>query len=84
MLQIRRHTYYSLPYSQETIDRFKSSENMLKHARYNKETYGWFFVNKKKDDMVGYVGCEDDVIVALEVSSKYEGKGYASRLLGLA
>lgn len=84
MLQIRRHTYYSLPYSQDTIDRFKSSENMLKHARSNKDTFGWFFVNKKRDDLVGYVGCEDDTVIALEVTTHYEGKGYASRLLNLA
>lgn len=84
MIKFRRHTYYSEAYSQEMIDRFKSSENMLRHARCNKDTFGWFFINKKRDDLVGYVGCEGDMVVALEVMSKYEGHGYASRLLKLA
>ena len=57
---------------------------MLKHARYNKDTFGWFFVNKKRDDLVGYIGWEGDTVIALEVSNQYEGRGYASRLLKLA
>lgn len=84
MIKIRRHTYYVLPYSQENIDRFKTDDNMLKHARYNKDTFGWFFVNKKRNELVGYIGCEDDIVIALEVNSDYEGHGYASRLLRLA
>ena len=83
-MKLRKHTYYSLPYSQENIDRFKSSENMLKHARYNDDTFGWFFVNKKRDELVGYIGCENDTVIALEVMPDYEGRGYASRLLRLA
>lgn len=55
-MKLRKHMYYSLPYSQENIDRFKSSENMLKYARYNDDTFGWFFVNKKRDELVRYVG----------------------------
>ena len=83
-MKFRKHTYYTLPYSQENIDKFKSSENMLKHARCNDDTFGWFFVNKKRDELVGYVGCENDIVIALEVMPDYEGRGYASRLLRLA
>lgn len=57
---------------------------MLKHARCNDDTFGYFFINKKSKDMVGYVGCEGDSVVALEVSPDYEGRGYASKLLRLA
>lgn len=57
---------------------------MLKHARCNKDTFGWFFVNKKRDNLVGYVGCEGDTVIALEVTPQYEGHGYASILLDLA
>ena len=42
---------------------------------------GCFFINRKTGDMVGYVGCEDDTIVALEVSDDYQGRGYSSRLI---
>ena len=57
---------------------------MLKHARYNKNTFGWFFVNKKDDNLIGYIGCERDTVIALEVMSDYEGHGYAKRLLNLS
>lgn len=57
---------------------------MLKHARCDDDTFGWFFINKKREELVGYVGCEDDMVIALEVSPDYEGRGYASRLLRLA
>jgi hypothetical protein len=46
---------------------------MLKHARYNKNIFGWFFVNKKDDNLIGYIGCEKDTVIALEVMSDYEG-----------
>mgnify|MGYP002523807619 CR=1 FL=1 len=84
MLRLKRHTYFSIPYNQENIDAYKSSDNMLKHARYNKDTFGWLFINKKTEDLVGYVGCEGDTVIALEVSKQFEGRGYASRLLSLA
>ena len=84
MVKLRLHTYYTLPYTQENINKFKSSDNMLKHARYNKNTFGWFFVNKKDDKLIGYIGCEKDTVIALEVMSDYEGHGYAKRLLNLS
>lgn len=83
MVKLRLHIYYTLPYTQENIDKFKSSDNMLKHARCNKNTFGWFFVNKKDNNLIGYIGCEKDTVIALEVMSDYEGQGYASRLLKL-
>ena len=84
MTKLKRHSYYLLPYNEKNISKFKSSDNMLKHARCNDDTSGWFFVNRKSGDMVGYVGWENDIVVALEVSKEYEGRGYASRLLKLA
>ena len=83
MLKIHPHTYYVLPYNQENIDEYKDKDNMLKHARYNKETWGRFYINKKRDELVGYVGCEGDTVIALEVMPDYSGRGYASRLLRL-
>ena len=57
---------------------------MLRHARCNSNTFGWFFINRERQNLVGYVGCENDTVIALEVTRKYEGRGYASRLLALA
>lgn len=57
---------------------------MLKHARCNKDTFGQFFINKNSNNLVGYIGCEDDTVVALEVMPEFEGRGYATRLLRYA
>lgn len=83
-MKIKLHTYKAYPYSQELIDRFKSPDNMLKHARCGKDTRGMFFVNRRDRDLVGYIAFEGDTVIALEVAGKYEGKGYAKRLLKIA
>lgn len=83
-MKVKKRTYIIRPYTQKNIDRFKSPDNMLRHARCNDDTFGYFFINKKRKDLVGYVGCEGGIVVALEVSPDYEGYGYASRLLRLA
>lgn len=57
---------------------------MLKHARSNKDTFGQFLINKNSNNLVGYIGCEGDTVVALEVMPEFEGRGYATRLLRFA
>lgn len=84
MVKLKLHTYYIIPYNRENITKYKSSDNILKHARYNKNTFGWFFIDREFDDLIGYIGCEGDTVIALEVTSDYKGRGYASRLLNLA
>ena len=84
MIKFRRYKHKVIPYNQENIDKFKDPDNMLKHAKCNDDTFGWMFVDRKSDELIGYVGCEGDMVVALEVVSDYKGKGYASRLLKLA
>lgn len=79
--RIRKYTYRILPYTQENIERYKSKDNMLRHARCDDSSFGQFYVNKKSGRMVGYVGCEGDTIVALEVSDGFQGRGYSSRLI---
>lgn len=80
-MKIRRFTYYIKPYSEDLIEKYKSSDNMLLHAKWTPEMKGCFFINKKKGDLVGYVGCEGDMIVALEVADGYQGRGYSKRLI---
>lgn len=84
MLKIIKFPYKIEPYDQEHIDEFKSKDNMLSHARCNKDTIGYFYVSKKTGNLMGYVGIERDTIVALEVPEKFQGRGYATRLLSFA
>lgn len=83
-MKVKRRKYDVKRYCQELIDRYKSKDNMLKHARYDDETFGYFFIDRKYDDWIGYIAFENDIIIALEVNKKYQGKGYAGRLLKLA
>ncbi len=73
--------YIELSWTEENIKKFKSPDNLLKHARYNKSTDGIILVNPKDNKLVGYVGWEGDKIIALEVSPDYWGQGIATYLI---
>ena len=68
--------------TKENIEKYKSQENMLKHARNTPgKTAGKLLINPAKDELVGYIACEEDTIIALEVSPGYRGKGIATDLI---
>lgn len=73
--------FLELPWTEENIKKFKSPDNLLKHARCNKSTDGIILVNFKDNKLVGYVGWEGDKIIALEVSSDYQRQGIATYLI---
>lgn len=82
MIIKRKLKYKELPYSQELINRYRSKENMLRHARYTPEkTKGMFLVDPKNDNLVGYIGWENNIIIALEVSKDYRKQGIGTYLL---
>lgn len=81
---LKRFPYEIRKYAQKLIDRFKAPDNMLRHARCGDGTDGAFYVDRKTGEMVGYVAWEGDTVIALEVSEKYRGRGYAERLLNCA
>lgn len=73
------------PISKELIDKYKSSENMLRHARYIPgRSNGWFMIDNKTSEPIGYIIWEDDFIVAFEIFKNYRRKGYGKELLDLA
>lgn len=73
------------PISKELIDKYKSSENMLRHARYIPgRSNGWFMIDNKTSEPIGYIIWEDDFIVAFEIFKNYRRKGYGKELLNLA
>lgn len=82
MIILRKQKYEELPWTQENIDKYKSSDNILKHARFIPgKTTGKFLVSPVNDELVGYIACKDDTIIALEVSPKYRGKGIVTDLI---
>lgn len=83
MIIKRKLKYKELPYSQELINRYKSRENMLSHARYIPgKTDGVFLVDQRNNNqLVGYIGWEGDTIIALEVSEDYRKQGVGTYLL---
>lgn len=85
MIIKRKLKYKEFPYSQELINKYKSKENMLIHARYTPgKTKGIFLVDPKNDNLVGYIGWEGDTVIALEVSKDYRRQGVGTYLLGKA
>lgn len=73
--------YTYIPYNSFNIARFKSSNNMLKHARYIPgKTDGMMLVSNNKK-LVGYIAWEGDMIIALETISEYRNKGIGKLLL---
>jgi ribosomal protein S18 acetylase RimI-like enzyme len=72
-----------LPFNEENINKFKSRDNMLKHARYIPEKTDGIML-AKGNTLVGYIAWEDDFIIALETSKNFRNQGIASRLLSKA
>ena len=75
--------YRTIDYNQENINKYKSDNNLLRHARYiPHRTKGVMFVYG--DNLLGYTAWEGNWIIALETIDKYKRKGYGSILLQTA
>ena len=80
MIILKNSKLKEIPYNQENIDKYKSKDNLLRHARYIKGlTNGIFIV--EEDKLVGYIAWEKDTIIALEVISNYRNNGIATKLI---
>lgn len=69
----------AIPYNEENVKKFKSQENLLRHARTGKGISGVMYVQGQ--NLIGYIGWEGKMIIALEVTERYRGKGYGEKLL---
>jgi len=69
-----------LPWTKENVDRYKSGDNLLRHAKTGPDIQGKILVGTQ-GDLIGYIAWSPDYIVALEVSPEYRGQGIATRLL---
>lgn len=81
MIILRNNTISEVPYNQENITKYKSPNNMLRHARYVKDKTTGIILVDEKDTLLGYIAWEDDFIVALEVIREYRRNGIATDLL---
>lgn len=81
MIIILRKQYKEILYNKENIEKYKSKDNLLKHARFDKNTKGIMLVDKNTNDLIGYIAWEDNYIIALEVLSDYRGSGFGNILL---
>lgn len=70
-----------IPWNDENIRKYKSPDNMLKHARCGKNDQGIMLIDPGTEDMIAYIAWCDDTVIALEVNKKYRHRGIASALL---
>ena len=84
MITVVVKPYVFKPYSQELIDKFKSKDNMLLHARFDGQQTGYFLISRKSGKLMGYIAWQDDMIIAVEVPEKYQGRGLCKTMLRLA
>lgn len=68
-----------IPYNKENVIKYKSRDNLLRHARTDKDCTGIMLVSNNK--LVGYIGWQGKMIIALEVTESYRGLGYGEYLL---
>lgn len=74
--------YEELPYNQENIRKYKSINNLLRHARYlPSKSSGVFLVTPGGEELIGYIGWEGDCIIALEVAKDFRGLGFGDILV---
>lgn len=67
------------------IKKYKSQNNLLKHARYIPgKTKGVVIIDDNLDKLVGYILWEGDFITAFETIEEYRNKGIGRKLLDYA
>lgn len=78
---IKRKEYKEIPWTPENIEKYRSGQNLLKHARSGKNIDGFMLIDSKTQDLIGYCAWEGDYIVALEVVSNYRRQGFGEDIL---
>lgn len=71
-----------VPISKELVEKYKSSENLLRHV--DPRDVGYMIIDKAQNNLIGYVAWDKNIITALEVIKKFQGKGYSKILLEIA
>ena len=71
-----------VPISKELVEKYKSSENLLRHV--DPSDVGYMIIDKVQDNLIGYVAWDKNKITALEVIKEFQEKGYSKILLEIA
>lgn len=64
MIILKNNKLKEIPYNQENIDKYKSKDNLLRHARYIKGLTNGIFIVDEDSSLVGYIAWEGDTIIA--------------------
>lgn len=73
--------FVSIDYNLENVLRYKSEDNLLRHARTGKGISGVMYIDPKTKELIGYIGWEGKMIICLEVTKSYRGQGYGRLLM---
>lgn len=79
--KVQRNNTRIEPLTPENINKYKSSDNLLRHLRFNKDVDGLFLVDLR-GKLIGYAAWQNSWLIAFEVSKDYRGKGYGKNILG--
>lgn len=73
--------FTELPYTRHNIEKYKASDNLLKHAKYTTGISSGVFLVDSNDKLIGYIGWEGSEIISLEVSKNYRGFRFGKYLV---
>lgn len=72
-----------IEYNKANVEKYKSKDNLLRHARTGKGITGVMMVTEN-GELIGYIGWSGNMIISLEVTKGYRGRGYGEELLRMA
>lgn len=69
-----------IEYNAENVNKYKSDDNMLIHARTGDDVFGTMLIDDN-NNLIGYIAWQNKMIIAFEVVENYRKQGYGSKLL---
>ena len=73
--------FISIDYNLGNVLKYKSKDNLLRHARTGKGISGVMYIDPGTKELIGYIGWEGKMIICLEVTKYYRGQGYGRLLM---
>lgn len=73
--------FISIDYNLGNVLKYKSKDNLLRHARTGKGISGVMYIDPGTKELIGYIGWEGKMIICLEVTKHYRGQGYGRLLM---
>lgn len=73
--------FISINYNTSNVLKYKSKDNLLKHARTGKGISGVMYIDPGTKELIGYIGWQGRMIISLEVTKSYREQGYGKLLM---